>query len=72
MSSNHIQARILILDYSVDLSEAALFSQWFPDECSWDSIYICSGDRIPDPDGYTHVMHTGSSLSICSNSDFPS
>jgi len=57
---------VLILDYSVDRSEAPLFKRWFPDGCKSTSVYVYFGDEIPDPLDYTHVMHTGSSVSICS------
>ena len=63
-------ANVLILDYSVDRSEAPLFRRWFPDKCASTTAYIYSGDSFPDPCEYSHVMHTGSSLSICAESDF--
>ncbi|MCK5115005.1 MAG: type 1 glutamine amidotransferase [Candidatus Aegiribacteria sp.] len=63
-------ANVLILDYSVDRSEAPLFRRWFPDHCASTSAYIYYGDSFPDPLEYSHVMHTGSSLSICAESDF--
>ncbi len=61
---------VLILDYSVDRSEASLFRSWFPDNCASTAVYIYSGDDFPDPLDYSHVMHTGSSLSICSDAEF--
>ena len=61
---------VLILDYSVDRSEAPLFRRWFPDNCTSMSVYISFGDDFPDPLEYSHVMHTGSSLSICAEVDF--
>ena len=63
-------ANVLILDYSVDRSEAPLFRRWFPDNCTSTTAYIYSGDSFPDPLEYSHVMHTGSSLSICAESGF--
>ena len=63
-------ANVLILDYSVDRSEATLFRRWFPDYCTSTSVYIYFGDGFPDPLEYSHIMHTGSSLSICAESDF--
>ncbi|MBN2586967.1 MAG: type 1 glutamine amidotransferase [Candidatus Fermentibacteraceae bacterium] len=56
--------RVLILDYSVDRSEAPLFSKWLPDHCLRTDAFVFFGDPIPSPEGFTHVMHTGSSLSI--------
>ncbi len=61
---------VLILDYSVDRSEAPLFRRWFPDNCVSTSAYIYFGDDFPDPLEYSHLMHTGSSLSICAEADF--
>ncbi len=61
---------ILILDYSVDRSETQLFRRWLPDNCASTAVYLYSGDSFPDPLEYSHVMHTGSSLSICSDADF--
>ena len=61
---------VLILDYSVDRSEAPLFRRYFPDNCASTAVYIYSGDTFPDPLEYSHVMHTGSSLSICEEAFF--
>lgn len=64
------EPRVLILDYSVDRSEAPLFARWLPEGVPHTDSYVFFGDVIPDPCGFTHVMHTGSSLSICSETDF--
>ncbi|MCK4671778.1 MAG: type 1 glutamine amidotransferase [Candidatus Aegiribacteria sp.] len=61
---------VLILDYSVDRSEGPLFRRWLPDECESTTVFVYSGEDIPDIDVFTHVMHTGSSLSICSDAEF--
>ena len=61
---------VLILDYSVDRSEAPLFRRWFPGNCTSSAAYIYFGDSFPDPLEYSHVIHTGSSLSICAETDF--
>lgn len=61
---------VLILDYSIDRSEAPLFKRWLPDKCNSTAVYVCFGDSIPDPLEYSHVMHTGSSVSICSDAEF--
>lgn len=62
--------RVLILDYSVDRSEAPLFSRWLPEGCTHSDSFVFFGDRVPDPGDFTHVMHTGSSLSICRDAEF--
>ncbi len=61
---------VLILDYSVDRSEAPLFRRWLPDNCRSKSVYAHYGDVIPDPEKFSYVLHTGSSLSICSEAPF--
>lgn len=61
---------VLILDYSVDRSEGSLFRRWLPDGCESTTVFVYSGEDIPDAGAFTHVMHTGSSLSICSDADF--
>ena len=62
--------RILILDYSVDRSEAPLFSRWLPEGSEREVSFVHFGDPIPSPVGFTRVMHTGSSLSICEDAVF--
>ncbi|MCD4849066.1 MAG: type 1 glutamine amidotransferase [Candidatus Aegiribacteria sp.] len=61
---------VLILDYSVDRSEGPLFRRWLPDECESTTVFVYSREDIPDTGVFTHVMHTGSSLSICSDAEF--
>ena len=61
---------VLILDYSVDRSEGPLFRRWLPDECESTTVFVYSGEDIPDTGIFTHVMHTGSSLSISSDAEF--
>jgi len=61
---------VLLLDYSVDRSEADLFRRWFPEECVSTVVYLHFGDSFPNPLDYSHVVHTGSSLSICSDTPF--
>lgn len=61
---------VLILDYSVDRSEGPLFRRWLPDNCESTTVFVYSGEDIPDAGAFTHVMHTGSSLSICSDAEF--
>lgn len=67
-SASHV--RVLILDYSVDSSEAALFRKWFPEGTVAEAAFVRSGEDIPDAGGFTHVMHTGSSLSVCEDAPF--
>ena len=62
--------RVLILDYSVDRSEAPLFGRWLPEGSETEVSFVYFGDTIPSPAGFTRVMHTGSSLSICDDPDF--
>jgi GMP synthase-like glutamine amidotransferase len=62
--------RVLILDYSVDRSEAALFRKGFPEGTLSEAVFVSTAEDLPDPGGFTHVMHTGSSLSICGDAPF--
>lgn len=66
--TNH--PNVLILDYSVDRSEGPLFRRWLPADCKSTTVSVYSGEDIPDIDAFTHVMHSGSSLSICSDAEF--
>ena len=61
---------VLILDYSVDRSEGPLFKRWLPEDCRSTTVCVHFGEDIPDAADFTHVMHTGSSLSICSDAEF--
>ncbi|OPL18923.1 MAG: hypothetical protein AVO35_03050 [Candidatus Aegiribacteria sp. MLS_C] len=62
--------RVLILDYSVDRSEGPLFSKYVPSGSEAIVSSVFSGDGIPSASSFSHVMHTGSSLSICVDADF--
>lgn len=62
--------RVLILDYSVDRSEAPLFSKYVPNGSDVEVSSVFFGDGIPSASGFSHVMHTGSSLSICVDAEF--
>lgn len=56
---------ILILDYSTDNSESAVVRKWLPDSVT--TLYIDTEASFPedlDQQSYTHVIHTGSALSI--------
>lgn len=70
MIADMIHPNVLILDYSVDKSEASLFRQWFPDGCDSTAVFMHFGEEIPNVGDFSHVMHTGSSLSICSDAGF--
>ena len=52
--------RILILDYSTDRSEAALFRQWLPEGARVESLYIDTEQSFPGDlinRDFTHVIH---------------
>jgi GMP synthase (glutamine-hydrolysing) len=64
---------ILILDYSVDRSETGLILKYVPSSDDCDSYFIETDDSFPPgllSSGYTHVIHTGSSLSITQDAPF--
>jgi GMP synthase (glutamine-hydrolysing) len=64
---------LLILDYSVDRSETALVRKYVPAGARCESIFIETDDSFPPgllSSGYTHVIHTGSSLSITNPAPF--
>jgi GMP synthase (glutamine-hydrolysing) len=57
----------LILDYSVDRSETAVIQRWLPKEAEVTPLFIDTAESFPDQlikEAYTHVIHTGSALSI--------
>ncbi len=59
--------KILILDYSVDRREAATIKRWLPADSHVSSLFIDTEESFPDDlveDDFTHVIHTGSALSI--------
>lgn len=59
--------KILILDYSTDRSETAAIKRWMPAEAQVNALFIDTEDSFPDDlidQGYTHVIHSGSALSI--------
>jgi len=61
------QKNILILDYSTDRSETPAIKRWMPDDAQVTALFIDTEDSFPDnliEQGYTHVIHTGSALSI--------
>lgn len=61
--------RVLLLDYSTDRTEGPLTARWLPpdvDVTVWSQI---DGGAPPAVVGFTHLLHTGSALSI--NADPP-
>ena len=68
---NHI--RILILDYSTDRSEAAATRRWLPADADVTSLFIDTEASFPKDlidRGFTHVIHSGSALSINETAPF--
>ncbi|WP_074410264.1 MULTISPECIES: type 1 glutamine amidotransferase [Aquimarina] len=67
------QKKILILDYSVDQSETSVIKQCLPQNIEVSSLYIDTEASFPDDlikTAFTHVIHTGSALSITENAPF--
>ena len=67
------QKKILILDYSVDKSEASVIKRWLPTDSYVSSLFIDTEASFPDDlvkDDFTHVIHTGSALSITETAPF--
>ena len=63
MSHQHV----LILDYSIDKIEAAAIGRWLPEDARVTTLFIDTESSFPDDlitRDYTHVIHSGSSLSI--------
>lgn len=64
---------ILILDYSTDKSETPAIKHWLPDNTQVTSLFIDTEESFPDDlieKGFTHVIHTGSALSITKPAPF--
>jgi len=67
------ERKILILDYSVDRSEAALVRKYISPDDSLAIVFVDREDSLSRDmiaDGYTHVIHTGSALSIVEQAPF--
>jgi GMP synthase (glutamine-hydrolysing) len=65
--------KILILDYSTDRSEAAATKRWLPKDSDVTSLFIDTEESFPDDlvdQGFTHVFHSGSALSINETAPF--
>ncbi len=64
--------KILILDYSTDQSESPAINQWLPENLEVISISITKEKSFPKDlfqKEFSHVVHSGSALSI--NTDYP-
>jgi len=60
-------AKVLILDYSADRSETNAIRRWLVPQAEVTSLYIDTAESFPDDlldKDFTHVIHTGSALSI--------
>lgn len=66
----HDSINVLVLDYSTDRSEAPLFIGCFPEGTRSEARYVSTGEEIPSLEGFSHVMHTGSATSICTDAPF--
>ena len=67
----HVSLKVLLLDYSTDRSEAAAIRRWLPADAEVTVLYIEPSASFPDDlvrQGFTHVIHSGSALSITEKS----
>jgi GMP synthase (glutamine-hydrolysing) len=67
------QKKILILDYSFEKIEAPTIRRWLPEEADVTALFIDTAQSFPDDlaeRGFTHVVHSGSSLSITQEAPF--
>ncbi len=61
------EKRVLILDYSVDKSETKSIKRWLPVDAHVSALFIDTEESFPDDlvdNDFTHVIHSGSALSI--------
>ena len=64
---------ILILDYSTDRLETPNIKRWLPTDARKTALFIDTEESFPDDlieHGYTHVIHSGSALSITKPAPF--
>ena len=64
---------ILILDYSTDRSEAPAIKRWMPADAQVTALFIDTLESFPDnliESTFTHVIHSGSALSITKPAPF--
>ena len=62
-----MQKKILILDYSPTRVEASAIKRWLPVDAQVVSLFIDTEESFPDDlaeNNFTHVIHSGSDLSI--------
>jgi GMP synthase (glutamine-hydrolysing) len=67
------QKKILILDYSVPRIEAPAIKRWLPEDSQVSSLFIDTKESFPDDlieNDFTHVIHSGSELSITETAPF--
>lgn len=67
------EKKILILDYSVDRVEAPAIKRWLPEDVEVTALYIDTEASFPAnlaEHDFTHVIHSGSSLSINETAPF--
>lgn len=68
-----MRKKILILDYSTDRSEAAHINRWMPVKAEVMVVFVDSEGSFPDgviDQGFSHVIHSGSSLTITEDAPF--
>ncbi|NLP04792.1 hypothetical protein GX411_02420 [Candidatus Fermentibacteria bacterium] len=61
---------VLILDYSTDRASGPLIRGWIPGGIGVLIHRPADEKAMPDPRGFTRVIHTGSALSICDDAPF--
>ncbi len=61
--------RVLVMDYSTDRSEGPATARWLPPGTEVHTWVILDHGPVPDVQDFSHVIHTGSALSI--NDDPP-
>ena len=67
------QKNILILDYSTDGSETPAIKAWLPEDAKITGLFIDTKESFPKElieHGFTHVIHSGSALSITEEAPF--
>lgn len=67
--------KVLILDYSVTQVEAPAIRRWLPAEAKVSVLYIDTEESFPNDltsRGFSHVIHSGSALSILETAPFTS
>lgn len=68
-----IHNKILILDYSVSKFEASAIGRWMPQDADVTSLFIDTEESFPEnliDEGFTHVIHSGSELSVTEDAPF--